>query len=150
MAVSKAELEGDLREALRAGDSLKKNTLRMALTAIKLAEVDAKDELVAADIQRILQKEAKARRETIADAKTANREDLVETAQAELRILEAYLPGQLSDEEIRSLAKQVIEAEQAAGTDDMGRVMGPIMGKLKGSADGSRVSTIVRDLLSEI
>lgn len=149
MSVTKTELEAELHEAMRSGDSLKKSTLRLALTAIKLAEVEAGGELDVGAVQRVLQKEAKARRETIADAKTAGRDDLQRSAEAELEILETYLPQQLSEDEIRSIAQAAIAEAGASGSDDLGRVMGIVMSKAKGRAEGSRVSRIVRDLLGE-
>lgn len=149
MTVTKAELEADLHQAMRSGDSLKKSTLRLVLTAIKLAEVEVGGELDGQSVQRVLQKEAKSRRETIADAKAAGRDDLRAAAEDELAILEDYLPKQLSQDEIRSIAAQAISDSGASGPEDMGRVMGVVMGKTKGRADGSQVSKIVRDLLSE-
>lgn len=149
MTVTKAELEAELHEAMRSGDALKKSTLRLVLTSVKLAEVEAGGQLDAPALQRVLQKEAKARRETIEDAKAAGRDDLRRSAEAELALLEDYLPEQLSEEQIRGIAKQVIADTGASGPDEMGRVMGVVMGKTKGRADGSQVSEIVRDLLSE-
>lgn len=149
MTVTKAELEADLHQAMRSGDSLKKSTLRLVLTAIKLGEVEVGGELDGQSVQRVLQKEAKSRRETIADAKAAGRDDLRAAAEDELAILEDYLPKQLSQDEIRSIAAQAISDSGASGPEDMGRVMGVVMGKTKGRADGSQVSKIVRDLLSE-
>lgn len=149
MTVTKAELEAELHEAMRSGDALKKSTLRLVLTSVKLAEVEAGGELDAPALQRVLQKEAKARRETIEDAKAAGRDDLRRSAEAELALLEDYLPEQLSEEQIRVIAKQVIADSGASSPDEMGHVMGVVMGKTKGRADGSQVSKIVRDLLSE-
>lgn len=149
MTVTKAELEAELHEAMRSGDALKKSTLRLVLTSVKLAEVEAGGQLDAPALQRVLQKEAKARRETIEDAKAAGRDDLRRSAEAELALLQDYLPEQLSEEQIRGIAKQVIADTGASGPDEMGRVMGVVMGKTKGRADGSQVSEIVRDLLSE-
>lgn len=148
MSVSKSELEQELHDAMRSGDKLKKNTLRMVLTAVKLAEVDVGRELDQDGIQRVLQKEAKARRETIADAEAARRDDLRAEAEAELQLLESYLPEQLTDDEIRELARGVITETGASGPEDMGRVMGAVMGQIQGRAEGGRVSDIVRAELS--
>lgn len=148
MSASKSMLEQELHDAMRSGDKLKKNTLRMVLTAVKLAEVDVGRELDQDGIQRVLQKEAKARRETIADAEAARRDDLRAEAEAELQLLESYLPEQLTDDEIRELARGVITETGASGPEDMGRVMGAVMGQIQGRAEGGRVSDIVRAELS--
>lgn len=148
MSVSKSELEQELHDAMRSGDKLKKNTLRMVLTAMKLAEVEAGSELDQRAIERVFQKEARARRETIADAQAAGRDDLRREAESELELLESYLPQQLSDDEIRGLARAVITETGASGPEDMGRVMGAVMGRVQGKAEGGRVSEIVRTELS--
>ncbi|MFP3854577.1 MAG: GatB/YqeY domain-containing protein, partial [Anaerolineales bacterium] len=101
------------------------------------------------DILKILQKEASSRQETIEEASGAGREDLVESTQVEVDILEEYLPQQLSDEEIKTMAQEVIEETGASGPGDMGQVMGPLMSRTAGRADGSEVSRIVRQLLAE-
>lgn len=146
---TKSELEHDLKEAIRSGEQVRKRTLRMALSAIKLAEVEKRGELDDGEILKILQKEAKSRRETIEDAQQANRADLIEAAEAEIRLLEAYLPQPLSDSELEAMARQVIEETGAAGPGDMGRVMGPMMAKTAGRAEGKQVSDIVQRLLKE-
>jgi uncharacterized protein YqeY len=145
---TKRELETELRQAMRQGDDLRKRTLRMALSAIKLDEVDRQRELSEEEILRILQKEAKSRQETIEDAERAGRPDLVESAQAEIEILEAHLPQPLSDIEIEALASAVIAETGASDISAMGKVMGILMSKTAGRADGQRVNAVVRQLLS--
>jgi uncharacterized protein YqeY len=146
---TKKELEGELHQAMRQGDDLRKRTLRMVLTAIKLAEVDRRGELGDDDVMRILQREAKSRQETIDDANRADRPDLVESAQAELDLLRTYLPEPLSDEQITELARKIIAGSGASGASDMGKVMGQMMPKVGGRADGKRVSQIVQGLLAD-
>ena len=143
----KDRLRADVAEAMRAGDASRRDVLRMMLAAVKQEEVDEQIELDDAGVQLVLTKQAKQRRESIADAQKANRPDLVDQEAAELRIIEDYLPGQLSEDEIRAAASGVIDELGASEMQDMGRVMGQLMPKLKGQADGRMVSQVVRDLL---
>ncbi len=145
--VTKQELEAQLKQAMRSGDRLRRDTLRMLLTAIKLQEVERRGPLDEEAMLRVIQREAKARQESIADARKAGREQMIEKLQQELEILQAYLPQQLSDEDITRLAQQVIQEVGASGPGDMGKVMPALMPRLRGRADGRRVSEIVRRLL---
>lgn len=146
---TKSELEAELKEAIRSGEPLRKRTLRMALSAIKLAEVDKRGELDKSEILKILQKEVKSRRETIEDAQRAERDDMIEVAEAEIELLESFLPQPLTDDELEGMALQVIEQTGASGPGDMGQVMGPMMAQTAGRADGKQVSQIVQRLLKE-
>lgn len=146
---TKAELEQDLKAAMKSGDTVRKRTLRMVLSAVKLKEVEQGGELKDEDILKILQKEASSRQETIEEASGAGREDLVESTEVEVEILEEYLPQQLSEEEIEAMAQEVIDETGASGPGDMGKVMGPLMSRTAGRADGSEVSRIVRQRLAE-
>ncbi len=146
--VTKESFENEMREALRAGDDLKKRTLRMILTAIKLAEVERREPLDEAGLMRLLQKEAKARRETIADAERAGRSDLTMSAQAELELLETYLPEALKPEELEALVRQAIQDTGAAEPKDMGNVMKALIPQIQGRAEGKEVSDLVRKLLT--
>ncbi len=143
----KTQLENDLKEAMRSKDELRKNTLRMALTAIKLAEVDKGGLLDDAAVMGILQKEIKARREALAEAERAQRSDLVSNAQSEIAILEAYLPQPFSAEELEALARQVIAEAGATSLREMGQVMKLLMPRLQGRASGDAASQVVRKLL---
>jgi uncharacterized protein YqeY len=143
------QIEKDLKDALRAGDEMRKSTLRMVLSAIKLVEVDKGDSLDEGEVLVILQKEIKSRRESIMDAEKADRPDLIADSQAEIKILEGYLPKALTPEEIEELAKEVISQEGAASMQDMGKVMKVLMPQVQGRADGSLVSQTVRQLLSD-
>ncbi len=146
--VTKAELETELHSAMRSGDDLRKRTLRMILSSVKLAEVEKRGELDEAGMQAVLQREVKTRQETIADAEKAQRPDLAAATHAELAVVQAYLPAQLSPDEIEQMTRQAITATGAAGPQDMGRVMKEIMPKVQGRADGKTVNEIVRRLLN--
>ena len=145
--VSKEDFEAQLRTALRTGDELAKRSIRMILSAWKLAEVDRRGPLAEADAISLLQKEAKGRRETIADAERAGRRDLIETAQAELAFIEAFLPQPLTAQELQGLAQEAIKEAGASGPEQLGAVMKLLMPKVQGRADGKAVSQVVRNLL---
>jgi uncharacterized protein len=142
------QLRSDLMDALRQRDERRKSVIRMALAAIANAEVEQGGELDDAAVAAVLQKEAKGRREAIAELEQADRPDLLAAEQAELEILEAYLPEQLSREEIAEEARGTIEDVGASSIRDMGPVMGRLMAKLKGRADGHLVNEVVRELLA--
>lgn len=144
----KQRLQEDLKEALRARDERRKSAIRMALTAITYAEVEQGGDLDDASVAAVLQKEARSRRDAIAELRQADRPDLLAKEEAELAVLEEYLPKLLSREEIAEEARQVIEAVGATGMGQMGPVMGQLMSKLKGRADGRLVNEVVRELLS--
>lgn len=146
------KIENDLKDAMRASDDLRKRTLRMVLAAIKLGDVDPNRggaKLDDAAIIAILQKEVKARRETIHDAEKANRGDLAQAALDELQVLEAYLPKGLSEAELKAMAAEVIQELNASALADMGKVIKALMAKLQGRAPGDQVSKVVRELLQK-
>lgn len=145
---SKADLEAALKDAMRAGDDVRKRTLRMALSAIKLAEVEKRAALDDAAVVGILRKEIKVRQEAIDEAQRAARPDLIAASQAELSLLESYLPQGLEPVELERLARQAIAESGAAGPQDMGKVMKVLVPRLEGRADGKQVSSLVRDLLA--
>lgn len=146
---TKAELEQDLKQAMKSGDAVRKRTLRMVLSAAKLKEVEQGGEIKEEELLKILQKEASSRQETIEEASQAGRQDLVDSTQVELELLEEYLPKPLTEEEITAMAREVIEQTGAEGPGDMGKVMGPLMSKTAGRADGSVVSRLVQQQLAE-
>ncbi len=146
---TKSELEAELKQAMRDGDKVRRSTLRMVLSEIKLAEVERGEDLQEEDILKLLQKEAKSRSETIEDAEQAGRDDLIQAAEAELEILEAFLPQPLSEAELKDMARQVIDENDANSMADMGTVMGELMSRTAGRAEGKQVSEIVRRLLQE-
>jgi uncharacterized protein YqeY len=149
----KKRLQDDLKEALRAGDEERKRVIRMALAAITNAEIEQaiksdEAELEEVEIVAVLQKQARQRRETIEELEEVDRPDLLSVEREELAVLEAYLPEQLSREEIVGEARRVIEEIGATGMRDMGPIMGRLMSKLRGRADGHIVNEVVRELLT--
>jgi hypothetical protein len=143
----KDRLTADLRDAMKAGDDLKRTTLRMALAAIKNVEIDTRAPLAEPGVVALIQKEVKNRRESIADAEAAKRPDLVAGAETEITILEAYLPQQLSEEDLRTLAQAAIAESGVDSPRGMGDVMKVLMPRVQGRADGKQVSAVVRELL---
>lgn len=144
----KQQLQEDLKEALRASDARRKSVIRMALAAIVNAEVEHGGELDDADVVAVLQKQARRRRDTISELRQADRPDLLAEEEAQLTVLEGYLPELLSREEIAEEARQVIAEVGATGMGQMGPVMRQLMSELKGRADGRVVNAVVRELLS--
>jgi uncharacterized protein YqeY len=144
---TKVQLEAALKDSLRSGDEIRKNTLRMALSAIKLAEIDKGILLDETGVDSILQKEVKSRRESIADAQRANRPDLVTAAEAEIVILESYLPKAMPSEEMDALARQAVQEAGATSIREMGQVMKILLPRLQGRASGDQASQAVRKLL---
>jgi uncharacterized protein YqeY len=147
MMVNKAELETALKEALRSGDALRKTTLRMVLSAIKLAEIEKGVSLDENGILSVLQKEVKSRREAIIDAQRANRPDLVTASEAEIVILESFLPKAMSPEELEALARRAIQEVGATSPREMGQVMKVLIPLLQGRASGDQASQVVKKLL---
>ena len=146
---TKEELEAQLQAAIREDDDMQKRTLRMVLAEWKLKEVETGDELDEAAAISLLQKQAKARRETIADAEKADRTDLAASSREELEYLESFLPQPLSQDELEGLARSSIEETGATDPSQMGLVMKDLMPRLEGRADGKQASQVVRNLLSE-
>jgi hypothetical protein len=144
----KQQLQEDLKEALRASDARRKSVIRMTLAAIVNAEVEHGGELDDADVVAVLQKQARRRRDTISELRQADRPDLLAEEEAQLTVLEGYLPELLSREEIAEEARQVIAEVGATGMGQMGPVMRQLMSELKGRADGRVVNAVVRELLS--
>jgi len=144
----KTQIEQDIFAAMRSGDALRKGTLRMALSAIKLAEIEKGGSLDYAVVMTVLQKEIKSRRETILDAERAKRPDLVADADAEIALLETYLPTQLSHQELESMAQEAIDEVGATSTREIGLVMKVLLPRVQGRAEGSMVSQVVRQLLA--
>jgi uncharacterized protein len=144
---TKAELEKSLREAMRTGDVDRKRTLRMALSAIRLGEVEKGVALEEPAVLAILQKEIKSRRESISDAVKAGRPDIAAEAETEIGILEGYLPQPLSPDELEAMARGAIDEVGATSQREMGQVMKVLIPRLQGRADGAQASQIVRKLL---
>ena len=148
MSNTKEKLSADLKDAMRSKDALRKRVLRLALSALKNSEIDKQGELTEDEIVKIFQKEVKERRDTIEGAQKAGREDLVREAEAEIAVLEEYLPQPFSDEELAALINETITAVGATSMREMGQVMSAVMPKIQGRAEGKTVSKMVRQLLS--
>jgi uncharacterized protein YqeY len=144
----KEQLNLDLRDAMRAGQEVRKNTIRLLLSALHNAEIQARHELDDAGVGAVLNREAKQRRESIEEFRKAGRGDLVAQEEAELAVLTTYLPPQLSREEIVAVVRRMLAQLGASGPADKGKVMGPIMAELRGKADGSEINAIVTELLA--
>lgn len=144
----KERLQADLKEAMRSGDVLRKNTLRMAISAIKMIEIEKQSQLEDGAVLAVLQKEVKSRREAIADAQRANRADLVQVAEQEIHLIEGYLPQALEPEELDELARQAIQEVGATSLKEMGQVMKILVPRLQGRATGEQASQAVRRLLA--
>jgi hypothetical protein len=143
----KNKLQQALTAAMKARDVNTRRTLRLVMATIKLAEVEQRGEIDDSRILSILQKEVKMREEAIAEAQQADRDDLVDMAYKEIEILNQFLPKQMDEEELISLAKSTIEKIGASSPAEMGAVMKHLMPKLEGRASGQDASRIVRDLL---
>jgi hypothetical protein len=143
----KTKLNEAVKEAMKANDTVRKVTVRMVLAAIKQAEVDKQTTLDDAAVLGIIQKEIKNRREAIEEAKKAERADLVSANQAEIAVLETFLPAAMPADELRELVKATIAETGAASPSDMGKVMKVVMAKVAGRAPGDAVSAAVREQL---
>ena len=144
---TKDQLKFDLKEAMLKKDVMRKTTIRMTLAAIKNAEIDKGHELDDDEIQAILQKEVKSRRETIEAAKRAKRQDIITENEAEIEILDTYLPQQISTDEINVMAREAIDETGATSPNEIGQVMKVLMPRIRGQAEGKEVNLIVRQLL---
>ncbi len=143
----KQQLEEALTAAIRSGNDVDKRTLRMALSAVRLAEVDKGAALDDAGVTAILQKEVKMREEAIAEARQANRPDLEAASLDEIAVLQGFLPAQLTETELEALARAAIAESGATSAQQMGQVMKILMPQLQGRATGNQASQVVRRLL---
>jgi hypothetical protein len=143
----KQEIQQALTAAMKARDEDTKRTLRLVMSAIKMAEVELGGELDDNRVLGILQKEVKTREDIIAESEKANRPDLVEAAKKEMAILNTFLPQQMDVEALKVLVQEAIAETGATGMRDMGEVMKVLMPKLQGRASGSDASKAVRELL---
>lgn len=145
----KEQLMADFKEAMKAHDDIAKNTISLARAAVKQYEVDNREELDDAGITAILSKQVKMRKDALADFEKAGRTDLADAYNAEIAILERYLPEQLSKGELQKIVQEVAASLGIeGGKQNMGKLMGPVMGKVKGLADGNMVKEVVMEFLS--
>jgi len=147
-ATLKEKLTEDLKQALKGGDKVRRSVIRLVMAAIKNAEIARQTDLTDPDILGIIAKEVKQRRESIEAFKQGNRADLVAQEEAEMAVLEAYLPQQMTRDEIVAEVRRVIAEVGAQGPGDKGKVMPKLMPQLKGRADGREINDIVTELLA--
>jgi len=143
----KSTLQSDLQDAMRHAEVTRKSTLRMALTAFKLAEIDKGKPLDEAESLAIIQKEIKSRHEAIADAERANRPELITQAEQEIKVLQVYMPASFSEDALELLVKEAIQESGATSMQDMRKVMAILMPRLQARATGDQASKMVRKLL---
>jgi uncharacterized protein YqeY len=143
----KNQLNDSVKDAMKSGDEVRKRTVRMVLAAVKQAEVDKRVELDDTAVMSLIQKEMKNRRESLEEARKANRADLVEANKAEINVLQAFLPKAMHAEELRALVQATIAETGAASPADMGKVMKVVMTKVAGRAPNDMVSATVREQL---
>jgi uncharacterized protein YqeY len=146
---TKEKLEISLKEAIRAGDDVRKRSIRMALAAVRQVEIDRQVKLDETAVLGIIQKEIKTRRESVEEARGANRPDIVAATEAEIVVLQTYLPEAMSTEELKTLVNAAIIETGANSPTDMGKVMKLLMPRVSGRALGDQVSTMVRQLLQK-
>jgi uncharacterized protein YqeY len=144
----KTQLTDAMKEAMKAHEEVRLRTVRMALAAVKQVEVDKRIALDDAAVIPLLQKEIKNRREAMEEARNANRLDLIAENEAEIKVLEVFLPKAMSEDELRNLAQGAITETAASTQADMGKVMKVLMPKVAGRAAGDQVSSMVKGLLT--
>ncbi len=146
----KDQLQHDLHDAMRARDKVRSGTLRMTLTSVTTAEVagDEARSLPDEEVLKVIAKEAKKRRESATAYRDAGRDELAEIEEAELVILEGYLPAQLDDAELAAIVERAVASTGASGMAAMGRVMQAAQVEVAGRADGGRVAALVRAALA--
>ena len=145
----KQKLTGDLKQAMKDGDTVKRSTLRLLMASIGNAEIARRATLDDADILGIIAKEVRQRQESIESFKQGNRPDLVAKEETEMAVLQEYLPQQMTREEVVKAARQVIGEVGAQGPGDKGKVMPKLIAQLKGRADGREINAVVTELLSQ-
>jgi len=145
----KDRINEDMKAAMRARETGRLGTIRLLLAAIKQREVDERTVLDDAAITAVIDKMIKQRKDSISQFEAAGRTDLVEQESAELAVLAAYMPAQLSEAEIAEQVQAAVAATGAAGPQDMGKVMGVLKGKLAGRADMTAVSALVKAALAK-
>ncbi|HEX2979230.1 MAG TPA: GatB/YqeY domain-containing protein [Anaerolineaceae bacterium] len=144
---TKQTLENALKDAMRSQNDVARRTIRMALSAIKLAEIEKGAALEEQSVISILQKEIKSRREAIQESQKANRPDLQQASEEEIEVLNKFLPQAMSTEELTALVEAAVEETQAHSPTDMGKVMKVLMPRVQGKAPGDQVSQVVRQIL---
>lgn len=141
------QLTADMKEAMKQGEKERLSVIRLVRGAVRQAEIDGKKTLTDDEVVFVINKEVKMRRDSIEEFERGSRPDLVAKAQAEIAILMPYLPEQLSEDAVKTLAEAAVAEVGAQTAKDMGKVMGVLMPRVQGRANGKLVQEIVRSLL---
>lgn len=141
------KITDNMKAAMKARDRATLSTLRLLISAMKNKQIDVQHELSDAEVQDVVKTQVKQLKDSIESFKAGGREDLATSVQAEIVVLEQYLPTQMSDEELERIVKNVVEKSGATSKADMGKVMGQAMAAVAGRADGSRVKELVASML---
>lgn len=144
----KAQISEDMKNAMRAKDSVRLGTIRLLQAAIKQREVDERIELTDEDVISVLEKMLKQRRDSIAAYESANRTDLADIEKAEVLVLQAYLPKQLTEDEVKALLEKVVADTGATSIKDMSKVMAAIKPLVAGKADMAKISGLIKARLA--
>jgi uncharacterized protein len=142
-------LSAQIKDAIKAGDRTRLQTLRLLATSVRNREVDLRRDLTEEDLVEVATREVKRRKEAAEAYERGGRTDRVEQERAEQAVLEEFLPEQASDEEVRAAIEEAVSATGASGPGDLGKIMGQVMGKLKGRVDGGEVNRLARERLGE-
>lgn len=142
------QLNQDMKEAMRNKEKQRLSVIRSVKSSVQNEQINKGSELTEDEILTVLNREMKQRKESLHEFEQADREDLVDKTNAEIKILTSYMPSQLSDNELRQIVNDTIKETGAASKSDMGKVMGALMPKVKGRADGSKVKQFVQESLS--
>lgn len=143
-----AQLNADMKEAMKTRNKFRLSVIRMLLAAIKNAEIDRQQALTDEQVEELLGRELKQRKDSLQEFEKAGRQDLATEVQAEIEIIAQYLPEPLSEAELTEIVQQTIRETGAASKADMGKVMAALMPKVKGRADGKQVNQLVQQHLS--
>ena len=141
------KLQNDMKQALKSRDVLRLSTIRLVISSVGYARIDKGRELTDDDVLEVLARAAKQRKETIEAAEQGGRLDVAEKERAELEIINEYLPKQLTEDEVETLARQIAAEVGAASIKDMGKVMGPLMQRTRGQVDGKLAGKVVERVL---
>ena len=140
-------LQQDLKDAMRGGDTLRRDTLRMAIAAAKNRRIELMRDLVDEDVVGVLQRSVRSRHEAAGEYSKAGREDLAEKERAEAAVLQGYLPQTLSEDETRDVVRRLAAELGISGKADLGRLMKAVMAEHKGRVDGKLVNRVAAELL---
>ena len=144
----KEQLDQELKSAMREKDALKLSVIRMLKSAVKYREIELMKPLDDAGVQGVIASEIKRRRDSVEQYRAGNRQDLVDKEEAEIRILQAWLPAQLTEDELRAKVDAAVQATGAQGPKDMGAVMKALLPEVQGRAEGKAVSDMVKARLA--